>query len=180
MRNRQTGEPNGMFLDNAQELITKRIPARPLAENARDLERGAKRNQALGWTGLHVPSSSLRELTAIEQLYQEHRIKLRIDLALLGPSDDAGWLLKHGPIVGAFDGRLTCRAIKVSFDGALGSKAPQCSKSTPITIPADFSNGKRTSCCRHLKKRFAKEYKSGRTRLATVPTTRFFAFTKKR
>ncbi len=32
------------------------------------------------------------------------------------------WLLKHGPTVGAFDDRLTCRAIKVSFDGALGSK----------------------------------------------------------
>jgi predicted amidohydrolase YtcJ len=122
MRDRQTREPNGMFLDNAQQLITKRIPARPLVENARDLERGAKRNQALGWTGVHVPSSSQRELAAMQQLYQEQRIKLRIDLALLGPGDDAQWLLKNGPIVGAFDGRLTCRAIKVSFDGALGSK----------------------------------------------------------
>jgi predicted amidohydrolase YtcJ len=122
MRNRETGEPSGMFLDNAQALITKHIPPRPSAENLRDLERGAKRNQALGWTALGVPSSSLRELTALEELYKEGRIKLRIDLALLGPSDDAGWLLKHGPTVGAFGDRLTCRAIKVSFDGALGSK----------------------------------------------------------
>jgi predicted amidohydrolase YtcJ len=122
MRNRETGEPTGMFLDNAQAIITKHIPPRPSAENLLDLERGAKRNQALGWTALGVPSSSLRELTALEQLYQEGRIKLRIDLALLGPSDDARWLLQHGPTVGAFDDRLTCRAIKVSFDGALGSK----------------------------------------------------------
>jgi predicted amidohydrolase YtcJ len=31
-------------------------------------------------------------------------------------------LLTEGPLVGAFGGRLNCRAIKVSFDGALGSK----------------------------------------------------------
>jgi predicted amidohydrolase YtcJ len=31
-------------------------------------------------------------------------------------------LLKRAPIIGAFGERLTCRAIKVSFDGALGSK----------------------------------------------------------
>jgi predicted amidohydrolase YtcJ len=122
MRDRQTGEANGMFLDNAQALVTKRIPARPLVETARDLERGAKRNEALGWTGLHVPSSSRNELAALQQLYQDHRIKLRIDLALLGPSDDTQWLLKNGPIVNGSGGRLSCRAIKVSFDGALGSK----------------------------------------------------------
>ncbi len=122
MRNREIGESNGMFLDNAKDLIAKHIPPRSPAENILDLERGAKRNQALGWTSLHVPSSSRRELEALGQLYQENRIKLRIDLALLGPSDDAQWLLKHGPTIGAFDQRLTCRAIKVSFDGALGSK----------------------------------------------------------
>ena len=33
-----------------------------------------------------------------------------------------GRLLREGPTLDAFDQRLTCRALKVSFDGALGSK----------------------------------------------------------
>ena len=122
MKDKETGEPNGMFLDNAQELITRLIPPRPPAEQARALVLGAKHDQELGWTGLHVPSSSMRELETIEQLYTQGEIKLRIDLAILGPGDDANWLLERKPMIGAFDQRLTCRAIKVSFDGALGSK----------------------------------------------------------
>jgi predicted amidohydrolase YtcJ len=81
-----------------------------------------ERSQALGWTSLHVPSSSFRELEILQKLYRDGKIKLRIDLAILGPGNDAQRLLNEGPLIGACDGRLTCRAIKVSFDGALGSK----------------------------------------------------------
>ena len=122
MRDEQTREPNGMFLDNAQELVAKRIPARTIPENARAIVLGAERSQRLGWTGLHVPSSSLRELEILKKLYGEGKIKLRVDLAILGPSDDARRLLHDGPRIDALGGRLSCRAIKVSFDGALGSK----------------------------------------------------------
>jgi predicted amidohydrolase YtcJ len=122
MKDKQTGQPNGMFLDNAQDLVARHIPPRASQENARAILLGAKRSQELGWTGLHVPSSSWRELQTLKQLYAEGKLKLRVDLAILGPGDDAGRLLEEGPLVGAFDGRLTCRAIKVSFDGALGSK----------------------------------------------------------
>ena len=122
MKDKQTGEPNGMFLDNAQDLVAKFIPPHTLQEGVRATLLGAKRSQDLGWTSVHVPSSSLRELESLKRLYGEGKIKLRIDLAILGPGDDAQRLLKQGPLIGAFDERLTCRAIKVSFDGALGSK----------------------------------------------------------
>ena len=45
-----------------------------------------------------------------------------MDLAVIGPGNDARRLLSEGPQIGLFDGRLNCRGIKVSFDGALGSK----------------------------------------------------------
>jgi len=122
MKDKETGQPSGMFLDNAQDLVARLIPPRPATEQTRALVLGAKRSQELGWTGLHVPSSSVRELESIQQLYKQGEIKLRIDLAILGPGDEANWLLKRAPIIGAFGERLTCRAIKVSFDGALGSK----------------------------------------------------------
>ena len=61
-------------------------------------------------------------MNLLKNLYGAGKIKLRIDLALLGPSDDTKRLLAEGSTLEAFDGRFTCRAIKVSFDGALGSK----------------------------------------------------------
>jgi predicted amidohydrolase YtcJ len=122
MRDRNSGEPNGMFLDNAQALITKLIPPPTPEEQERALLLGVQRSLKLGWTGLHVPSSSWREMELLKKLYAEGEIKLRIDLAILGPSADTERLLNEGPVLGAFDQRFNCRAIKVSFDGALGSK----------------------------------------------------------
>ncbi len=179
MRNRETGESNGMFLDNAKDLIAKHIPPRSPAENILDLERGAKRNQALGWTSLHVPSSSRRKLEALGQLYQENRIKLRIDLALLGPSDDAQWLLKHGPTIGAFDQRLTCRAIKVSFDGALGSKGAALLEKYSDYDTSGFLKWTDDDLLPMFDEASAKAFKCGPMPSATAPTMRFFAFTKR-
>jgi predicted amidohydrolase YtcJ len=122
MKDAGTGEPSGMLLDNAQGLVARLIPPPTLQDQARALVLGAERSLRLGWTGLHVPSSSWRELDTLRRLYAEGKIKLRVELAILGPSNDARRLLAEGPIVGACDGRLTRRAIKVSFDGALGSK----------------------------------------------------------
>jgi predicted amidohydrolase YtcJ len=122
MKDNETGEPNGMFLDNAQDLITKFIPPRTLQEGARAIVLGAKRSQELGWTGVHVPSSSLAELETMKRLIAEGKLRLRLDVAILGPGHDAQRLLKQGPLIAALDSRLSCRAIKVSFDGALGSK----------------------------------------------------------
>jgi predicted amidohydrolase YtcJ len=122
MKDSQTGEPNGMFLDNAEQLVARHIPPRTAQDHVRAILLGAQRSQELGWTGLHVPSVSWREFEMIRKLYTEGKLRLRLELAILGPGDDASRLLSEGPLVGAFDGRLTCRAIKVSFDGALGSK----------------------------------------------------------
>jgi len=46
----------------------------------------------------------------------------RLYEAIRGPGADAQRLLRDGPQVGLYDGRLTIRTIKVSIDGALGSK----------------------------------------------------------
>ncbi len=122
MRDKKTGEPNGMFLDNAQALITKHIPARSEEESEQALLLGVQRSLELGWTQVHIPGNSFREVELIKRLYQQGKIKLRIYNAVRGPSEDTKRLLAEGPTIDAFDGRFTNRGIKVSFDGALGSK----------------------------------------------------------
>jgi len=122
MRDGRTGEPAGMFLDNAQRLVGRHVPPDPPGRLRRELTLGVERSLKLGWTQVGIPGNSYTEVDEIRELFQEGRIKLRIYNAVRGPSEDTRRLLGDGPTIGAHDGRFTLRGIKVSFDGAIGSK----------------------------------------------------------
>jgi len=116
------GEPNGMLLDNAQELVTRHIPETTIADAEQAVMLGVKRSIELGWSQIHDAGGSYGDISIYRKLYQEGKIKLRIYKAVHGPSENAEQLLREGPTVGAYDGRFTLRTIKVVFDGALGSR----------------------------------------------------------
>jgi predicted amidohydrolase YtcJ len=118
----KTGEPNGMFLDKAQGLVTKNIPAGGPDEGERAVLLGVERSIELGWCEIQNAGSSYADVALFKKLYEEGKIKLRIYNAVYGPGPGAQQLLRQGPIIGAFDGRFTNRTIKVVLDGALGSK----------------------------------------------------------
>jgi len=120
MKNKQTGEPNGMLLDAAQGLIERYIPNDGREEEA--ILLGVKRSLELGWCEIQDAGGSYRDVTAMRKLYGEGKIKLRIYKAVHGPSPASAKLLADGSSTGEFDGRFTLRTIKVVFDGALGSK----------------------------------------------------------
>jgi predicted amidohydrolase YtcJ len=122
MHDKATGEPSGMILDNAQGLVSKHIPGPTEADQERAVVLGADRSVRVGWCQLQNAGSERAEIERIEKLYRDGRIKLRTYNAVYGPGPSADWLLERGPTAGAHDGRFTVRAIKVPFDGALGSK----------------------------------------------------------
>jgi predicted amidohydrolase YtcJ/ubiquinone/menaquinone biosynthesis C-methylase UbiE len=122
MRDPKTREATGMFLDNAQGLVSRHIPPEWPGMLRRDLLMGIERSLKLGWTQVGIPGNSYREVHEIRELYQKGQLKLRIYDAVRGPSADTHRLLQEGPTIGAYDGRFTLRGIKVSFDGAIGSK----------------------------------------------------------
>jgi predicted amidohydrolase YtcJ len=122
MKDKQSGEPNGMFLDRAAGLIAARIPARGAGDAEQEILLGVKRSVELGWCEIQNAGSSYSEVALLKKLYGEGKIKLRIYEAIRGPGPDAQRLLSEGPMIGAFDNRLTARHIKVTLDGALGSK----------------------------------------------------------
>jgi predicted amidohydrolase YtcJ len=117
-----SGEVNGMLIDHAQELMSKHIPRETLADLERYLVLGVEREQSLGWTEVQIAGNTFTEVEALRKLYQEGRIKIRIYDAVQGPGEDAARLLQQGPSVGEFGGRFTVRAIKIHYDGALGSR----------------------------------------------------------
>jgi predicted amidohydrolase YtcJ len=117
-----SGEPNGMLIDHAQGLVARHIPAETAADLERYLMLGVERETRLGWTEVQIAGNSWDEVEALRRLYQAGRIKLRIYDAIHGPSEDATRLLQQGPTIGEFGGRFTVRAIKIHYDGALGSR----------------------------------------------------------
>jgi hypothetical protein len=71
---------------------------------------------------VHDAGVGFEQIEMVKRLYSEEKLKIRLYEAIRGPGADAQRLLRQGPEVGLYDGRLTVRAIKVSIDGALGSK----------------------------------------------------------
>ena len=119
----KNGEPNGMLLDAAQNLVQQHIPATTAAEAERAIILGVNRDIQLGWTQVQDPGGSYAEVALMEKLYGEGKIKLRIYKALSAPGSAADRLFSDGPIVGKYANRLTARALKLYADGSLGSRS---------------------------------------------------------
>ena len=122
-KDKASGEPNGMFLDAAQDLIQRHIPGTTAAEAERAVVLGVQRDIALGWTQVQDPGGSYAEVDIDSKLYQEGKIKLRIYKALSAPGPEAQRLFHDGPIIGAHANHFTVRALKLYADGSLGSRS---------------------------------------------------------
>ena len=122
MKDKKTGEPNGMLLDRAQNLVTSHTPSATGADLEQALILADKRSLSLGWTQIHDAGVSWDQIEMMKKLLSENKLKLRFYEAIRGPNANSQRLLREGPQIGLYDGRLTIRTIKVSIDGALGSK----------------------------------------------------------
>jgi predicted amidohydrolase YtcJ len=122
MKDKKTGEPNGMLLDRAQPLVASRTPSSSDADLEQALILADKRSLSLGWTQIHDAGVSWSQVDLMKKLLSEKKLRIRLYEAIRGPGADVQRLLREGPQVGLYDGRLTIRTIKVTIDGALGSK----------------------------------------------------------
>jgi predicted amidohydrolase YtcJ len=116
------GEPNGMLLDNAQDLVARDIPKPTEAEREEALLRGIDREIGLGWCEIQNAGSNKEDVDHIKKAFDAGKIKIRFVNAVFGPGPDAQNFLREGPTINAFNHHFTQRTIKVIFDGALGSR----------------------------------------------------------
>jgi predicted amidohydrolase YtcJ len=122
-KDKQSGEPNGMLLDAAQDLVQRHIPPTTAADAERAVVLGVQRDIQLGWTQVQDPGGSFAEVEIFKKLHAAGEIKLRIYKALSAPGKEAQRLLQDGPIIGADDNHLTVRTLKLYADGSLGSRS---------------------------------------------------------
>jgi len=110
-KDKQTGEPNGMLLDAAQDLVQSHIPGPTTEETERALILGVKRNIQLGWTQVQDAGGSYADVALLRRLYGEGKVKLRIYKALSAPGRESQQLFRDGPIIGEQGNRLTVRTV---------------------------------------------------------------------
>ena len=122
LKDKATSEPNGMLLDNAQELVAKNIPKPTEAEREQALLTGINREIGLGWCEIQNAGSHKEDVDLIKKALESGKIKIRFINAIYGPGEDAQHFLKEGVTLDAFNHHFTQRTIKVIFDGALGSR----------------------------------------------------------
>jgi hypothetical protein len=122
-KDKQSGEPNGMLLDAAQDLVQRHIPGPTAEDTERALLLGVKRNVELGWTQVQDAGGSYGEVALFRKLYGEGKINLRIYKALSAPGKEAQQLFRDGPIIGEHGHSLTVRTVKLYADGSLGSRS---------------------------------------------------------
>ena len=122
LKDKTTGEPTGMLLDNAQALVAGNIPKPSAAEREQALLRGINREIGLGWCQIQNAGSHQDDIDLIKKVLTEGKAKIRVINAVYGPGAEAEQLLKNGPAINEYDHHFTQRTIKVIFDGALGSR----------------------------------------------------------
>jgi predicted amidohydrolase YtcJ len=122
------GEPTGMLLDNAQDLVERNIPKPTKAEREQALLTGINREIGLGWCEIQNAGSHGEDIDLIKKVLADGRARIRLINAVYGPGEDAQRFLEEGATINAFGHHFTQRAIKVIFDGALGSRGAALSK----------------------------------------------------
>ena len=118
----KTGEPTGMLLDNAQDLVEKNIPKPSQADREHALLTGINREIGLGWCEIQNAGSHQEDIGLIKKAFEAGKIKIRFINAVYGPGKDAQRFLQEGSTINEYDHHFTQRTIKVIFDGALGSR----------------------------------------------------------
>jgi hypothetical protein len=122
LKDKQTGEPTGMLLDHAQELVAKNIPKPTEAEREEAFLLGVKREIDLGWCEIQNAGSELADVERIRHAFEAGKVKLRVYNAVYAPGPGATALLRDGMTLNGYEHRFTQRTLKVVFDGALGSR----------------------------------------------------------
>jgi predicted amidohydrolase YtcJ len=154
----KAGEPTGMLLDNAQELVQSKIPPPTDAEREQALLVGIDREIKLGWCEIQNAGSTLADQAIIGRAFEANKIKLRIYNAAYGPGESARQLLEIGATINAYNHRFTQRTIKVIFDGALGSRG--AALLAPYSDKADTS-GYLTQKAEELRPMFEEALRRG-------------------
>jgi predicted amidohydrolase YtcJ len=118
-----TGEPTGILLNSAQDLVAGRIPPFSLSQVEEAIELAARECVRNGLTSVQDARVTPIMIQAIRELVKQHRLRVRV-YAMLDGSDSQlveEWL-SRGPEIDNSEHLFTVRCFKLFADGAIGSR----------------------------------------------------------
>ena len=116
------GNPSGVFVDGAMDLVGKIVPA-PTADEARTaLDAALAAMARVGMTAVGDAGIDARTFALYKAYADENKLTARIDAMIGGTDADFDALAKDGPLIGYGGDFLSLRAVKLYADGALGSR----------------------------------------------------------
>lgn len=115
------GRPTGTFVNNAMRYITQHIPSPSLEDQKMALRSAMQALAAEGLTSVHDAGVNSTTLQAYRELLEEGPLPIRVYAMLAGLDPQLSDRLAEGHFV-SDDNTLVVRSVKISADGALGSR----------------------------------------------------------
>jgi predicted amidohydrolase YtcJ len=121
-----SGAPSGVFIDNAEALIDKAVPAPSREEKRRAILAAIAECNRWGLVGIHDAGQDASTISIYEELAKAGNFNLRNYVMISDPGDlgaaARNTYLMRGPQSALYGGKLWTRGIKLYADGALGSR----------------------------------------------------------
>jgi predicted amidohydrolase YtcJ len=115
------GQPTGILVNNAGQLLMDAMPAPSDAQLAARVSSALRTLAAAGYTGVHEAGADAHLLRVLDQMAAADALPIRV-YAMLALRDKAlidEWL-GRGPLTDP--GPLVVRSVKAFYDGAMGSR----------------------------------------------------------
>jgi predicted amidohydrolase YtcJ len=116
------GAPTGVLIDAAMGLVGRAIPADSRDELKAATLAAIAETHRWGLTGVHDAGVSEDVIGLFEELARAGQYDLRNYVMVRADEASLDRLMARGPRTALYNGRLWVRAIKISADGALGSR----------------------------------------------------------
>jgi hypothetical protein len=116
------GDPAGVLIDRAQDLVSSKIPLISDAQLEDQILRADQEVRRLGLTTVHDAGTNARTIDAYKRLIDAGKLKTRLYVMVRGSLPELQPFFERGPLGDYANHHLAVRAIKISADGALGSR----------------------------------------------------------
>jgi predicted amidohydrolase YtcJ len=118
----EAGNPTGVLVDKAMDLIDGFIPPPSVVERRAALKAALAHMNSVGLTAVGDAGDTAKVIALYKEMADQGLLTVRVYAMIEDTGPDFETLSKSGPLIGYGRDRLTVRSVKLYADGALGSR----------------------------------------------------------
>ena len=135
------GNPAGVLIDKAMELVDKFVPPPSDTERRTALQSALGHMNSVGLTAVGDAGDDANDIALYRTFADAGLLTVRIYAMIRDTGADFAALSKNGPLIGYAQERLSVRSVKLFADGALGSRG------AAMLAPYSDSADSNAACC---------------------------------